>query len=353
MKSEKYSYHHQQPFALEAGGELAGFTLAYNQYGELNEARDNVVWVCHALTGNQEATNWWGGLFEQNAIFDTSDHCIICVNVLGSCYGSTGPLSVNPATGTPYYSNFPKLTVRDIVRALIELRKHLKLERIHTLIGGSLGGQQALEWAITEPEIIDNLILLASNAVHSAWGIAFNATQRMAIEADPTWGNASAEAGEAGLRTARAIAMLSYRNYETYELTQTDPDAEALPELPRAASYQRYQGQKLQQRFNAYSYYTLSNAMDSHNVGRGRGGLEQALQQVIAYTLIIGITTDILFPISEQRFMVRHIQNATYEEVGSTYGHDGFLIETQKLNKAIAAFYRQKSRKQILYAEKH
>jgi len=260
------------PFPLESGATLTGAQVAYRTWGQLNAARDNVVWVCHALTANADVLDWWAGLFGPGCFFDPADWYIVCANVLGSCYGSTSPLSPYPATGAPRYEEFPLLTIRDLAAAHEALRQHLGLARIHTVIGGSLGGQQALEWAVMQPQLIQHLVVIATNARHSAWGIAFNEAQRLAIEADPTYHAHTAEGGSAGLRAARAAALLSYRGYEAYQATQTDPADDPRLRDYRASSYQRYQGDKLVARFNAYSYVTLSRAMDSHHLGRGRGG---------------------------------------------------------------------------------
>jgi homoserine O-acetyltransferase len=323
---------------LESGETLSGAHVAYRTWGQLNEDRHNVVWVCHALTANADVLGWWPGLVGPGCYFDPAEWFIVCANVLGSCYGSTGPLDTDPATGQPYYQNFPLLTVRDLVAAHEELRKHLELTDIHTLIGGSLGGQQALEWAVQRPDLFDHLVVIATNARHSAWGIAFNEAQRLAIEADPTYAAGQPKGGENGLRAARAVALLSYRSYSAYADTQTDPEDTLLREH-RASTYQRYQGNKLVARFNAYSYVSLSRTMDSHNVGRGRNGVPAALSRIGARTLVLGITTDVLFPLSEQRELVNHIPGAMYAELGSRFGHDGFLLETAAIAHYLQLFY--------------
>lgn len=317
---------------------MPGFKLNYSTLGEYDPKKDNVVWICHALTANSDAATWWEGLVGEEKLFNPNDHFIICVNIIGSCYGSTGPLEINPHTQKLYYMDFPQITIRDIVGTLDILREHLGIQTIHTLVGGSLGGQQAVEWAIIRPDLMKNLILLATNAQHSPWGIAFNESQRLAIEADPTWKDENKEAGRAGLRAARSIALLSYRNYETYHNTQSDTDIEKT-EHYKAASYQQYQGDKLVERFHAHAYYILSRAMDSHHVGRGRGGVEKALKQVKTNALVIGIASDILFPVSEQQLLVKHIPNASYEEIDSFYGHDGFLVETNAISEIIRRFF--------------
>ncbi|MGA0560081.1 homoserine O-acetyltransferase MetX [Larkinella sp. VNQ87] len=329
-------------FSLESGTSLPGFRLAYTTRGTLNEDRSNVVWVCHALTGSADVIDWWDGMVGPGKFYDPAQYFIVCVNVLGSCYGSTGPLSIHPTTGQPFYHEFPQVTIHDIVKALDLLRQELEIEQIYTCIGGSLGGQQALEWSIQQPELIQNLILIATNAVMSPWGIAFNEAQRMAISADPTWLENREDAGRAGMKAARAVAMLSYRNYDTYGFTQALDNNEQLDHY-KASSYQQYQGEKLANRFNAYTYWVLTKVMDSHNVGRNRGSITLALEQVRSRTLAVGIKSDILFPPVEQKTLARHIPDARYEEIDSLYGHDGFLIETKPLTQIIRRWMEERS----------
>ncbi|MBX9852420.1 MAG: homoserine O-acetyltransferase [Cytophagaceae bacterium] len=343
MENQVYKY--TQKFTLESGEKIDGFQIAYSTSGKLNANQDNVIWVCHALTANSDAEAWWCGLVGPNSLFDPAKYFIVCANILGSCYGTSGPAELNPQTNKPYFLSFPQVTIRDMVAAHELLRAHLGIQKIHTCIGGSLGGQQALEWSIIKPELISNLILLATNASHSPWGIAFNESQRLAIKADPTWQDNSLSAGREGLKAARAVALLSYRNYHTYEHSQSEDDVNKLDDY-KASSYQNYQGEKLVNRFNCHSYLYLSKAMDSHNVGRGRGSVKSALQSVKANTLLIGIKSDILFPVSEQILLSQQIPNAVYHEIDSLYGHDGFLIETEKIGNLIKAFY-QKSKEKI------
>ncbi|MCB0592757.1 MAG: homoserine O-acetyltransferase [Phaeodactylibacter sp.] len=330
------------PFALESGASLAELNIAYTTYGRLSPGQDNVVWVCHALTANSEAEEWWPGLVGKGKLFDPEHYYIVCANILGSCYGSTNPRSTNPATGQPYGRDFPLATIRDMVRAHQLLQAHLGVKRIRLAIGGSMGGQQALEWAVMDPGLIENICILASNAQHSPWGIAFNEAQRMAIEADPSLYDDTEEAGRRGLEAARAIAMLSYRNYRTYQLSQMEEEPDKLDDF-RASSYQRYQGYKLHQRFDVLSYLALSRAMDSHNLGRGRGGQEKALGQIQANALVIGIQSDVLFPVEEQAFLANHIPRARLELIDSIYGHDGFLIESEAIGRLARPFLEGKA----------
>ena len=333
--AQLYSYNH--PFALESGQTIPGFHLAYTTHGELNEAKDNVVWIFHALTANSDPAEWWPGLVGKGKLFDPGKYYIVCVNMPGSCYGSSGPLELNPETAEPWYHDFPFFTTRDMARAYQPLRQHLGIKKIHVGIGGSMGGQQLLEWAIEEPSLFEHIIPIATNAHHSPWGIAFNASQRLCIEADTTWTNRNPEAGRGGMKVARGIALISYRHYETYERSQAETSAEKIGDF-KSESYQRYQGEKLARRFNAFSYYKLSQGMDSHNVGRGRGSAEQALRKIKSRTLCIGIETDILFPLVEQQFLAAHIPNTKYEMIRSPYGHDGFLLEFEQIEKLITHF---------------
>lgn len=331
-----FDFHHKAPFHLEGGGFLPEVKVRYHLYGPPPASGSKVVWVCHALTANSDVFDWWPGLFGPHDLFHPGDYTIICANVLGSPYGSTAPIMEKSEGDDPWYHAFPRISIRDMVNAHELLREHLGISRIHLAIGGSMGGQQVLEWAIQKPEVFENISVLATNAVHSAWGRAFNESQRMAIAADPSWEQNHPEAGRKGLAAARSIAMLSYRHYQTYEATQQD-EADALFDY-RAPSYQRYQGEKLAKRFNAYSYWRLSEAMDSHDVGRKRGGTEAALAKIRARTLVIGVDTDVLFPVSEQEFLARYIPDARLVLMPSLYGHDGFLIETSKISHYLTEF---------------
>ncbi len=328
-----YTYTSHEPLPLESGGVLPELTLAYTDRGAPNLP---VVWVCHALTANADPFDWWPGLCGPADLISPARFRIICANIPGSCYGSTGPLSLNPATGDPYYHDFPTMTVRDVVRALDRLRVHLGVHSIALLVGGSLGGQQAMEWAYLLGTRVKRLALIATNARHSAWGTAFNESQRMAIDADSTWNSRHPEAGANGMRAARAVALLSYRHYSTYAASQTDAEATLGPY--RACSYQRYQGEKLANRFNAYSYYRLSQTMDTHHMGRRRPSIPHALHHIRAETSVIGIDTDVLFPPEEQRYLAEHIPQSSLHILHSAHGHDGFLIETEALSNLIEAF---------------
>jgi homoserine O-acetyltransferase/O-succinyltransferase len=335
------TYQYNQLFTLESGENLPGFHLAYTTHGKLNATKDNVVWIFHALTANSNPVEWWPGLVGEGKYLDPAKYFIICVNKPGSPYGSISPVSRNPLTGQPYYHEFPVFTIRDMVRAYQQLKNQLGITKIFVGLGGSTGGMQLLEWAIEEPELFEHIVPIATNAVLSPWGIAFNTSQRMAIEADSTWLEKRADAGQKGLAAARAIALLSYRHYNGYSITQRRDKAFvsiSQDTVFAADNYQRYQGIKLVNRFNVISYYRLSQSMDSHDVGRNRGGVKAALAGIKAKTLVIGIQSDVLYPISEQEFLQQHIPGAALLTITSEFGHDGFLLEYEKIESALVKF---------------
>jgi len=335
----KNTYTYIGTFETELGSEIINPVFVYHTYGKMNAAKDNVIWICHALTANSDAAYWWEGMVGPGKFFDPGKFFIVCANYIGSCYGSTGPLSVNPATGKPWYRSFPDITVRDMVKGHDLVRNHLGIEKIHTVIGGSIGGFQALEWSIGQPGLFDHAVLIACNEKSRPWTIAFNESQRMAIEADHTFYEDRKGGGDAGLMAARSMALLSYRNGKAYNLTQSETSEDVTGNF-RAASYQRYQGEKLVKRFDAYTYYTLSKAIDSHNVARGRKSASDALKCIKAKTVVIGITSDILFPKEEPENMASLIPGAVYKTIESEFGHDGFLIESEQLTEILLNFYR-------------
>ncbi len=325
-------FHSPHEFNLENGSSLPEISIAYNTYGTLNQEKSNVVWICHHLTANSAVAEWWPGMVGAGHIIDPQKYFIVCANMLGSCYGTTGPLSINPFTNQPYFSTFPAVSIRDMVKAHILLRQYLGIEKIHLLIGGSMGGYQAMEWCLVHGEQIDQLFLLTTSAAETAWGIAVHTAQRLAIEADNSWQHSDVRAGNKGLKAARAIGMLTYRNYGLLVQNQTDSDPEKMDNY-RASSYIIYQGDKLANRFNAFSYWLLTKSMDSHNISRGRGGdTAKVLQQMKQRCLIIGVNSDILCPLEEQRFITTHMPNATFIAIDSAYGHDGFMVESDKIS---------------------
>lgn len=336
MDKNQY-YHHHEAFGLEAGGEIKNLRIAYQHWGKLNKNQDNVIWVCHAYTANADAADWWPGMIGPGLLLDTDKYFVICANVIGSCYGSTGPLDINPETNNPWLHDFPKITVRDVVNAHEILREHLNINSIHLIIGGSIGAFQALEWTIMFPERIQHMVFIASSAFASPWNIAYNEAQRMAIKADPSYFGNDPKGGLNGLKAARATALISYRNAETYNKSQKDDDV-GLSGDYKAISYQQYQGEKLANRYNAYSYVCMSQLFDSHHIGHNRDSLEQVLGSIKAKTLVIALDSDQLFPPEEQEFVAKHIPNAHFKSIFTSFAHDGFLIEAGQITDAVRQF---------------
>lgn len=339
MNKTTTTYFYKGALELESGKSINDFPLNYTTIGELNEEKDNVVWIFHAMTANSDPSDWWDGMVGEGKFFNPEKYFIICVNMPGSHYGSVSPLTINPNTGEPHYQQFPFFTPLDMVRSYDQLRKNLGIEKILLGIGGSMGGQQLLAWACEQPSLFQFIVPIATNAFHSPWGKAFNASQRMCIEADPTWKEHSPSAGMEGMKVARSIALISYRTYDTYDKTQQDNDKAI--EFTRSESYQKYQGEKLAKRFNALSYYMLTKSMDSHHLGRGTVEAEERLSKIQAKTLVIGISSDILYPLNEQQYLVDHIPGAKLEILDSFYGHDGFLLENEKLNIILSNLLKQ------------
>jgi homoserine O-acetyltransferase len=335
---------YNQQFKTETGFYLPRLEIAYNTYGELNKTADNVIWICHALTASSDVEAWWPGMVGEGFLFNTEKYFIVCANVLGSCYGSTGPDSVNPGTGKPWLRDFPLITVRDLVNVHEILRNYLGIKRIHTIIGASIGGYQALEYTIMYPELIERLIVLASGTKQTPWALAFSESMRLAMEADQSFMANDPEGGKKGLKAARSIALISYRTVAAYNQTQKEDDNEKLTSF-KACSYQAYQGDKLVKRFNPYSYWCLTCLSDTHNIGRGRGGVVKALGRIKARVLCVGIKSDLLFPTEEQKLIAANTENAEYIEIDSFYGHDGFLIETGIVTDVIRKFWDNTSNK--------
>lgn len=331
-------FHSDAPFALDLGGVLPGVDIAYHTYGTLSETRDNVVWVCHALTADSDVAGWWPHTVVPGGFLDPSRRYVVCANILGSCYGSTGPMSVNPATGRPWYGDFPRLTMADIARAHALLADALGIDRIAALVGSSVGGFQAVEWAVADPGRFGRLVLIATDAVASPWAVAIDETQRMAIKADRTWGEPRPDAARDGLAAARAIGLLTYRGPDGYNATQRDPGGLAAGAVRRPVTYQHHQGEKLVARFDAYSYVTILDAFDTHDVGRGRGGLDSALARLVMPACVIGLSTDIIFTPAGMRALAASLPCAVYHEISSPLGHDGFLVEHGQLNKILNEF---------------
>ena len=339
VDSQVKYFHSDAPFPLESGDVLPSLTVAYHTFGQLSPERDNAVWVMHALTANSDVADWWPHTVETGKFLDPEKYFVICANVIGSCYGSSGPARPFVDGEDPLYEQFPYLTVRDMVNAHKLLMKHLGLSRLNTIIGSSLGGFQALEWLVDQPDIADRAVLCATDYQCRPWLAAINKAMYMAIEADPTFGQPSPHAGRKGLEAARAIALLSYRSQSAYDLTQADPPGRENPFNRRVHSYQAYQGKKLADRFDVYSYLRMCRSSDTHDVSRNRGSFAEALSRVKARCLVVAISSDILFPPSYHEELAAMLPDARLEIIESEFAHDGFLIEHEKLDNLIQNFY--------------
>ncbi len=339
-------------FRFESGAEIRQVNVAYETYGTLNSTGTNAILICHALTGNSHASSyndssrlpgWWEGVIGRGKAFDPSKHFIVCSNFLGSCYGTTGPTTIDPTTGKIYAADFPQMTVRDMVKLQHELLKFLDVKKLLTVTGGSLGGMQTLEWALLYPELVETIIPIATSAKHSAWAIGLNEIQRKAIFDDPAWKNGYYdEQPPKGLATARMIAMMTYRSQISLEKKfgreiRNNGLNEPKP-FYQIESYLHYQGEKLVDRFDANTYVYITRAMDLHDVSKNHGTANKALGKIKARTLCVGIDTDILYPAYEQKEICAAITGAEYFEIKSIHGHDAFLIEFDQLNKAISKF---------------
>lgn len=332
-------YKHNGPFELECGAVLPELVIAYHTFGERRE--DNIMWVCHALTANSDVADWWPGTVEEGRFLDPAQYFTVCANILGSPYGTTGPMSINPDSGERWYGDFPFVTMRDMARANLLLADHLGIKRVRAIVGGSIGGFQAMEMELLRAGFAERLIVAVCSAKTTAWNIALNESHRMAIRADRTFGERTPDAARDGLAAARSIALLSYRGSLAYNATQQDADDSLKRNTYRAASYQRYQGEKFIRRFDAYSYWTITEAFDSHDVGRGRGGCQKALSEISCPVMVIGITSDIIIPVTEQNFLFRCLPKGRIRLMNSDFGHDGFLVESEKLNAIIKPFIEQ------------
>ena len=346
-----------RPLVLEGGASLPHVAVSFETYGELDASGRNAVLICHALTGSahaagrheaQDVPGWWDPLIGPGKAIDTRRNFVVCSNVLGGCYGTTGPTSLDARSGHPYGPDFPHFTVRDMVEVQRRLQEELGVRQWRAVIGGSMGGMQALEWALMYPQAVRGLAAIAIGARHSAWAIGLNEVARRAIMADPAWqgGRYPLERQpESGLGLARAIAMLSYRSYDSLEAKfgreRRVEDEDALSSSFEIASYLAYQGVKLVRRFDANTYIGLTRAMDEHDVAAGRGRLDEVLARVNARTLVMGIASDVLYPEVEQRRLVELIPQARYERLVSPHGHDGFLIEYPQLAAQLRRFLHE------------
>jgi homoserine O-acetyltransferase len=329
----------KQPFITESGFSIAEPTVAYQCWGRLNDERNNTIVVCHALTGDASADEWFSGIFGPGKPLDPERHFIICANVLGSCYGSSGPTSINPKTGNAYRADFPIVTIRDMVRLHQQLLDELEITGIEMVIGGSMGGMQALEFCIMDDRP-QSAILIGMGKNHSPWAIGISHTQRQAIYSDPSWNGgfySEEQPPEKGLTVARMIAMNSYRHPGNFE-QKFGRELQDESGQFQVESYLNYQGQKLSHRFDAVSYVRLTQAMDSHDITRGRPAFRDILQQLKIPILVIGIDSDLLYQPEECRELADLLSRGSYEEIQSSCGHDAFLIEFDQMNRIISSF---------------
>ncbi len=330
---------------LESGRTLTDVSVAFSSWGELNAQGDNAIVVCHALTGSSAADEWWGPIIGPGRTLDTNRFFVVCLNVLGSPYGSASPVSINPETGGPYGPAFPAITIRDTVRAHRRALETLGARRALCALGGSMGGMQALEWAF-EDDFVDGVAPIAVGGRHSPWCIGFSEAQRQAIYADAGWnGGRYAEQPRQGLAAARMIAMLTYRSPGSLAARFGRTLQEADDDLFAVESYLRYQGAKLVDRFDANCYVHLTRQMDTHDVARGRGAYEDVLRGIDRKTLVIGVDTDVLYPLAEQEELASLVPGARLEVIRSPAGHDAFLIEFAQLDRILRSWIAEELRR--------
>lgn len=322
----------KNPLELVLGENLNTVRVAYSTYGQLNAQKDNAVVVCHALTGSSSVSSWWADALGAGKMLDTDKYFIVCANVLGGCYGSTGPTSINPQTDRTYGAQFPEITIGDMVRVQAALLEHLGVRHIRAVVGGSMGGMQALEWLRAYPERIGAGVIIGAPPRHSAWGITFNHLARMAIQGDPDFKQGKYAAQPYGLALARAITTLFFRSPESFGLTQGRRPSPADKSRFAMETYLEHQGARLLERFDANSYIAISKAMDRFNLS------PEDLAQIAVPTLCIGISSDILYLPAEAREIAETVQNGSYWELNSPHGHDAFLLETARLTEQVQAF---------------
>ena len=350
-----------QPLALDSGQVLEATQIAYETYGELNEDKSNAILICHALTGDQYVASdhpitgkpgWWERMVGTGKPIDTSRFHVICANVIGSCMGSTGPASL-ASDGKPYGMRFPVITIRDMVRGLVALLDGLGIEQLHTVIGGSMGGMQALSLAANWPDRAQRVLVLASTARHSAQNIAFHELGRQAIMADPNWAQGSYYDGDAkpdnGLAVARMAAHITYLSEEGLtekfgrRLQDRDAKSFGFEADFQVESYLRYQGSGFTQRFDANSYLYITRAMDYFDIAEEHGGkLADAFAGTSARFCLVSFDTDWLYPTAESRHVV-HALNATsakvsFVELSANAGHDSFLLPHDQLDRVVRGF---------------
>jgi homoserine O-acetyltransferase len=357
--TETSIYHVSEPFKLESGQILPEIDISYEIYGKMNKDKTNIILICHALTGDAHAAGyydnarkpgWWDIVIGPHKALDTERYCIICSNVLGGCAGTTGPASINPKTGREYATTFPVITIGDMVRAQRRLLRHLQVHQLCAVVGGSMGGMQALDWAVRYPEMVKKLILLATTARSTPQQIAFNAIGRRAIQGDSNWNNGEyygKARPDKGLSVARMIGHITYLSDRSMEekfgreVKNKEQEPYALNADFQVESYLDYQGDRFCERFDPNSYLYITKALDLFDLTKN-GSLVEGLASIIARTLAIGISSDWLYPPSQVQEIVAAIRmsgtEAEYSEITSRYGHDAFLLEGGQLDYLISSF---------------
>ncbi len=327
-------------FPLEGGGSLDGVRVAYRTWGE---PKAEATLICHALTGSADADDWWDGLFGPGRVFDQARDYIVAINVLGGCSGTTGPTTPRPGRLAPYGPDFPDVSIRDMVRLQALTLTHLGVARLRLVIGGSMGGMQSLEWALMYPERVDAIVPIGIGAAQSPWAVGLSEAQRHAIVTDPGFRGGHYRNGRGphnGLATARMIAMCSYRSPENFasRFGRVEQGEGGFA----VQSYLRHQGTKLVERFDANTYLTLLAAMDGHDLGRSRGPTEAVLRHVKTPALVVGISSDVLYPVGEGEALARSLGDGEFALLDEPQGHDAFLIETDRLNSLVVNWLRRR-----------
>ncbi|MBC2603071.1 homoserine O-acetyltransferase MetX [Puniceicoccus vermicola] len=356
-----HDFRSDEEFRFECGETIPSFQLRYETYGNLNKDHSNAILVCHALSGDHHCAGvyslqdrkpgWWNQMIGPGKPIDTNRFFVICSNCIGGCQGSTGPTSINPETGSPYRLSFPLPTIRDMVAAQARLIDFLEIERLACVIGGSMGGMQTLQWAIDFPDRVESILALATTPRQNDQAIAFNAVGRTAILQDPGWQNGEFTSGagpDVGLSVARMMAHITYVSDEGLEQKfgrarrLLNPE-QTLEEIEfEVESYLRYQGQVFVSRFDPITYIYFTKALDRFDLYGKSGSLEDAFANVTARALVIGFTSDWLFPPEQNRriatALLRAGKNASYAEVDMKFGHDSFLLDSPELSRFIRNF---------------
>ncbi len=364
VETKYYTFAHSpNKFVMDNGLELGTITVAFETYGELNEARDNVILVEHALTASAHAAGkhntddkypgWWDVMIGPGRAFDTDKYFVICSNILGSCYGTTGPSSINPDTDKPYGRSFPLVTVRDMVRVQKELMDHLGVKSLISVIGGSMGGMQAIEWALLYPDMVDSIVLVASGPVSNPQSIAIHKVGIRAILDDPNWNGGDYYGREVpgkGLAIARMIGHITYLSHgwlwEKFGRKHSDPEnkKKKLDSKVDIENYLEYQGAKFVDRFDANSYIYIMRSIDLYDASEGHESLEESFKRIsLKKVFVSSFTSDWLFPTYQSKEIVKALKSngvdVQYEEIESPYGHDSFLLEYEELTQHIKHFF--------------